>query len=95
MIKNSGKIYALVLYTGKETKVMLNQGKYKLKKSKIEKQLNILIMANIVLLIVLDAISCALYYHWTIKHMEKLPYLWTAKSIAKNGGVSAVAWTAT
>jgi len=33
MIKNSGKIFALIIYTGYESKIMLNQGRYKIKKS--------------------------------------------------------------
>lgn len=68
MIKNSGKVFAMILYTGKDTKIMMNAGKYKLKKSVIEKQLNILIFLNIVILLCLDAIFTSLGAWWVHKH---------------------------
>lgn len=93
MIKNSGKVYGMVIYTGKDSKIMKNQGRYKVKKSQIEKQLNLLIVCNIVLLLTLDGLMCGLAYHWTMDHAEKLPYLWTASQIKKSG-LYSIAFTA-
>lgn len=60
MVKHSGKVYALIIATGKETKIMLNQGRYKLKKSRMEFSLNILVICNIFLLLCLDALMTGL-----------------------------------
>ena len=94
MIKNSGKLYALVLYTGKETKIMLNQGQYKLKRSQVEKKLNILVLINILVLMTLDGIMCGLCYRWIVKHIVKLPYLWLPAAVKKTG-IEATAFNST
>ena len=76
MIKNSNYVHVLVIYTGKDAKVMMNQGKYKNKKSKIEKQLNIVIFGNIILLFCLDGLMSGLNYKWINDNAEKAWYLW-------------------
>lgn len=45
---------------------MKNQGKYKLKKSLVEKQLNLLVLGNILLILTLDGLMCGLNYWWLI-----------------------------
>jgi hypothetical protein len=42
----------LVIYTGRETKQILNEGSYKFKQSKLDKIINILLAWNIFLMIV-------------------------------------------
>lgn len=59
-IKNSGKVFVMVLYTGKESKIMMNNGKYKFKKSGVEKKLNLLVLCNIILLLSFDALMVGL-----------------------------------
>ena len=39
-MRNSGKLYLLVLYTGADTKIIMNQGTYKFKKSLSDKMVN-------------------------------------------------------
>jgi magnesium-transporting ATPase (P-type) len=85
MIKNSGKLFALICYTGKDSKIMLNQGKYKLKKSVMEKQLNILVLANIVLLMSLDGLMCGLNREFILHNGKDLHYLWMPSQIKKQG----------
>ena len=85
MIKNSGKVLAIIIYTGKESKIMMNQGKYKLKKSGIEKQINILIAFNILLLLVLDGIMTGINYRWSVKRIYHMVYNWIPSSVMKTG----------
>ncbi|KAI8369516.1 uncharacterized protein BYT42DRAFT_521510 [Radiomyces spectabilis] len=53
MVRNTGWIIGLVLFTGNETKIMLNSGKTPSKRSKMEKATNPHVIANFVLLFVL------------------------------------------
>lgn len=85
MIKHSGKIYALIIATGKETKIMLNSGSYKLKKSNMEFSLNILVVFNIFILLCLDAIMCGLNYRFIMNNAEDMIYIWSPSSIKTNG----------
>lgn len=43
MIRNSGRILALVVYTGKDSKLVMNIGNYKFKRPRFERLLNIII----------------------------------------------------
>lgn len=43
LIRNSGRLLALVVYTGKDTKLIMNFGAYKFKRPHLEKLLNIII----------------------------------------------------
>ena len=56
MIKNSGKILAMVIYAGKQTKIYLNQGNRHLKYSVMERKLNYLLFGNVVLILVVAGI---------------------------------------
>ena len=54
VLKNSENVYAVVLYTGIDTKLVQNQGKYKFKISKLSVVLNRFMIINIVTMFVLD-----------------------------------------
>ncbi|KAG2228343.1 hypothetical protein INT45_011135 [Circinella minor] len=56
VVRNTGWVIGLVLFTGNETKIMLNSGKTPSKRSKIEKATNPHVIANFVLLFVLCVI---------------------------------------
>ena len=43
LIRNSGRILALVVYTGKDSKLVMNFGNYKFKRPSFERLLNIII----------------------------------------------------
>jgi phospholipid-translocating ATPase len=55
ILKNSTKTYAMVIYTGTDTKLALNQGKYISKISNISWQLNIYFAINIAVMLVMAA----------------------------------------
>lgn len=84
-------MFALVIYTGKDSKIMLNQGKYKYKKSEVEKRLNLLVLCNIVLLLSLDGLMCGLNYRFIVHHGPQLPYLWLPSQLKKTN-IHAIAF---
>ena len=47
-MKYSGTVLALVVYTGKETKLMQNLGNYKLKRSQMERRVSFSLLFNLV-----------------------------------------------
>jgi magnesium-transporting ATPase (P-type) len=52
MIRCQGKVYALVVYTGKETKQALNKGEYKFKLSSTSYRINVVMIVSLVILVV-------------------------------------------
>ena len=50
-VRNSGHLYLLVLYTGNDTKLILNQGSYRFKQSHVDKVVNKILMINIMLML--------------------------------------------
>ena len=57
VIKNSGEVAAMVLYTGQETKLMMNLGSYTFKRSQMEKRVGNLMIANLCALFVFIVIT--------------------------------------
>lgn len=94
MIKNSGLLFAMILYTGQDSKIMLNQGRYKIKKSQVEKKLHLLTFVNILILLLLDLLMCGLNYHFMVENSWGMRYNWSRKSLAKTG-IDATAWKTT
>lgn len=69
VVRNSGKIYMLVVYTGKDTKLLMNNGKYKFKKSSNEKVINIFLLWNVfVMLFPLGITLSMLNWHFRNTH---------------------------
>ena len=58
-IRNTTWIIGLVVYTGADTKIMLNQGETPSKRSKIEKETNFNVIANFLILLAI-CIACAI-----------------------------------
>ena len=50
VIRNSGEIACLVVYTGQETKLMQNLGSYTFKRSEMEKRIGMTLIFNLLLL---------------------------------------------
>lgn len=50
-VKDSSNVFVLVVYTGKDTKQVLNQGEYKFKISSLAYQLNIFLIFNLAIMI--------------------------------------------
>jgi hypothetical protein len=53
-LTNSDEVYALVVYTGHQTKLSLNQGTYQIKISYLSKLLNYYVLWNVLTLTILD-----------------------------------------
>ena len=53
MIRNSRDVYAMIVYTGTDTKLALNEGEYQVKISSFAKQLNMFLAFNILMLFVM------------------------------------------
>ena len=68
-LENSGSVVALVVYTGPETKLIMNLGKYKFKQSQFEKVLNGVLCFNLACAIILAIINVLLYRGFTKKHL--------------------------
>lgn len=49
-MRNSGCQYLMVLYTGVETKLIMNQGKYRYKKSKIDLLIDLTLFLQVCLM---------------------------------------------
>ncbi|GAA5983570.1 hypothetical protein JCM5350_004867 [Sporobolomyces pararoseus] len=58
-LRNTKWVIGLVLYTGADTKIMLNQGETPSKRSKIEKETNFNVLINFIVLVLL-CIACAI-----------------------------------
>lgn len=51
MIRNTGYAVCMVVYTGSETKIMQNLGKYSFKRSEMEKRTQITLLINLCFLV--------------------------------------------
>lgn len=71
-LKNSDDVYALVVYTGQETKVSLNLGKYQFKIGSLQKLLNKFIAINIVMWAV-----------WIIFMSQIMNRVWTSNKVSE------------
>jgi hypothetical protein len=66
----------LVLYTGKDTKLILNEGNYKFKQSLIDRVINILLSWNIFLMIICLGVPLTCYTaDFVNSHMKTHLYL--------------------
>lgn len=63
-IRNTKWIIGLVVYTGADTKIMLNGGDTPSKRSKIEKETNFNVVMNFIILMVLCLITCLLHGYY-------------------------------
>lgn len=73
-VKNSGQILALVLYTGVETKILLNAGKYQYKTSSTEKLVNKISMIQIGFMVLIAVIMTIGNYVFNEANREYLEY---------------------
>lgn len=76
MLKNSGSVIAMVAYCGKDSKLILNQGKLMYKVSKQEKYLNIFLIFNILMIFTLAGIFAGCLYHFILDHGVRMKYVY-------------------
>ncbi|KAI9323661.1 hypothetical protein BX666DRAFT_2016811 [Dichotomocladium elegans] len=60
VLRNTQWVIGVVVFTGAETKIMLNSGRTPSKRSKIQKETNPHVIANFVILAIMSIISCVL-----------------------------------
>lgn len=75
ILKNTRWIFGIVVYTGHETKLMLNSTSAPLKRSTVEKVVNSQTLMLFVLLIALSLISAVANQIWTSHHLHQVWYL--------------------
>jgi len=69
ILKNSGEVYAMILYTGPDTKLVLNQGKYKFKNSHLAKKVNKFMMINMLFMLIFDILMSQIMNRtWNSSH---------------------------
>lgn len=85
MLKNSDDVYAMVVYTGPDTKLVLNQGKYKFKNSNLAKTINGFMIINLITMLVLDIfMSQIMNRTWNTNHTDH-HYLFPEEEVDING----------
>ena len=76
-VENSGHVYALVCYTGSDTKLIMNLGQYIYKRSSFDKILNWILVGNLMLALCLATVIAILYAGWFNEtSAEGWDYLW-------------------
>ena len=68
-------VLVMVLYTGKETKLILNQGKYKYKTSNTEINLNLMILIQLVQIVLLCMLFAILHSEFLKNKGEHTQYI--------------------
>ena len=87
-LRNTRWIIGVVVFTGDETKIMLNSGATPLKKSRISRELNYYVIINFVILFVMcfvSGLASGLYYRHTGTSRDYFEFGTIAGSPFKNG----------
>ena len=69
-IENSGHVIALVTYTGTDSKLIMNLGKYVFKMSSFDTILNRIMVINLCMAIFIALITAGFYVSWTNDHLD-------------------------
>ena len=74
-LQNSEQVCGLVLHTSTDCKLIMNQGKYGFKQSKLYKGINALMAFNILLIVSIAAVFAALNYSFVTDYEDTAEYL--------------------
>jgi magnesium-transporting ATPase (P-type) len=74
-VRNSGSLFLLVLYTGEDTKLIMNQGKYQYKTSKMDFTVNVLLAIQVAMMFVMNVVMSYLFYRFVMMHSESYQYI--------------------
>lgn len=77
VLENTENVLAFVLYTGAETKLIMNQGKYNFKRSRSERNLNLIMLVNLFISILLVVSGAMMNYFFTLEHYKEHTYIFT------------------
>lgn len=83
-LRNTAMVFALVVYTGPDTRVALNQQKPLGKFTKLEATLNYIIAAIFVVQCALAVICAAMGVSWKVNHGDYMPYLMLTHSVGSD-----------
>lgn len=75
ILRNSGKVYGLVIATGSDTKQIKNFGAYKLKVARFERFWNIIQFGNLLFMLSLSCMLTGLNIWWNRKYSDEYPYI--------------------
>lgn len=81
VLRNSGSVYALVTQTGVQTKIIMNQGKYLIKFSKIETTLNYFLITNVCLLLTMAGCLSIANWRFNVAHYHEYLYVFQKPSL--------------
>ena len=82
-VRNSECLYLLVLYTGNDTKLVLNQGSYRFKQSHVDQMINKVLLVNIVLLLLLCVIMAQFNYLFASENYDSHSYIFAKGETAE------------
>lgn len=74
-VRNSDYLFLLVLYTGNDTKLILNQGSYRFKQSHVDGMVNKILAINIVIMLSLCSLMAYLNYRFASANYDKYAYI--------------------
>ncbi|KAJ3164163.1 hypothetical protein HK101_000497 [Irineochytrium annulatum] len=69
ILRNTGWVIGLVIFTGFESKIYLNAGETPSKQSQVEKEMNHKVVANLLILVVISVILCVVGPWWEAQRM--------------------------
>ena len=75
-MRNSECLYLLVLFTGNDTKLILNQGTYRFKQSLVDKMVNKILLLNIVIMLLLCGVCALLNYNFSYNRYDDHKYIY-------------------
>ena len=75
ILRNTDYVFGLILYTGHDTKIMKNSVPARVKRSKLEQQLNLYLQLIFVFLIVFCMTGSTFYILWIKQNLEKVKYM--------------------
>ncbi|XP_073997517.1 ATPase phospholipid transporting 8A1 isoform X3 [Rhodnius prolixus] len=86
MLRNTSWVFGVVIYTGHETKLMMNSTRAPLKRSTVDKITNTQVLMLFFLLILLCMISALYNELWTRQHQSAFWYLGIGATLSRNFG---------
>jgi hypothetical protein len=67
-VRNSGSLYLLIVYTGIDTKLIMNQGRYQYKTSMIDKTINWLLLCQVIMMFSFSGLLVIGEYNFSKDH---------------------------
>ncbi len=74
-LENSGSCQGLVVHTGPDSKLIMNLGQYRFKRSRFETVLNYILVFNLTLAIIFALCGAIMNGIWTASHIDTHLYI--------------------